>query len=271
MRYDDRLVAYLDVLGFGDLINNTVSADGAENERDIRTIYDAYEVIEANWAKKGSRSGSKKVSIFSDTIVVSVEAREKSQIFETLLEIKHLIMLLLERSFLVRGAIVRGPLIHDGSKIFGPALIEAYNLENRAALYPRVILDRDLVEMAAEFHASHHSSGEEVAQVVSLLEQDSDGMYYIDYFYRALSELDDPIYYPEYIDVLRRVIRKGLQSFNRPSNSHIRIKYTWMRERFNKMVDSVQAGTKMRDWENYEPDESDIFYGQLKKIGGRRR
>lgn len=274
MQYEDRLVAFLDVLGFQELINETVNADGAAQSKNIRAISEAYDVIDANWAsdRDDPRSRSKQVTIFSDSIVVSVRATEKSQIFRTLLEVKHLIMSLLERSILVRGAIVRGGLIHDGVKVFGPALIEAYNLESRAALYPRVILDRDLVDLAADYRSSHHSSDDEVGYVTSLLEQDSDGMYYIDYFYRALDELDDPVFYPAYITNLGEIIRKGLRSFTKPTNSHVRNKYTWMRERYNKMVDTAQAGLKNRDWANDDPaDDLELFYSQLKKISGRRR
>ena len=65
--------------------------------------------------------------------------------------------------------------------IFGPALVEAYTLESRAALYPRVILDRNIVEAGAAFMIKDHTSKQELECVESLLERDSDGMYYVDF------------------------------------------------------------------------------------------
>jgi hypothetical protein len=38
----------------------------------------------------------------------------------------------------VRGAIVKGPLYCGKSEIFGPALIEAYKLEENLAKYPKI-------------------------------------------------------------------------------------------------------------------------------------
>ncbi len=125
---------------------------------------------------------------------MSVRAKHESEIFWTLLEIKHLIMALIWRGILVRGSVVRGKLIHEPEKVFGPALVEAYVLESKAALYPRIILDRDIVLSAGEAKAQQHSSKQEMKYVESLLEKDSDGMYYVDYFFKAQEELDDPSY-----------------------------------------------------------------------------
>lgn len=272
MQYDDRLVAFLDVLNFRGMINDTVDRKGNENVIRIQAIYDAYEIIKTNWDDVGHNSDdSKRITIFSDTIVVSVRAKDKSAIFRTLLEIKHLIMALIWRGILVRGAIVRGKLIHETEKVFGPALIEAYTLESKAALYPRIILDRELVELAGEVSATHHSALDEIRYVESLLGKDSDGMYYIDYFSTVEGELDDPEYgFPSYINALGEIIRKGLMGSVHPLNADVRVKYFWMRERFNRMVDDVKARVRSRDWEFEEPDELSAFYSDLKKISPGR-
>jgi hypothetical protein len=235
MRYEDRLVAFIDILNFRGMINETVDGKGNEDERRIQSVYDAYQVIEKNWRNKNDIAKSKQVTIFSDSIVISVKAQERSQTFWTLLEIKHLIMDLVWKGILVRGAIVRGKLIHEEQKVFGPALIEAYTLESKAALYPRIILDRELVEAAGGARASHHDSEDEVSYVRSLLEKDSDGMYYIDYFFKASGELDDPdIDFPAYITALGDIVRKGLMGSVHPTNADVRVKYSWMRERYNR-------------------------------------
>jgi len=275
VNYEDRIVAFIDILNFRGMINDTIDARGNENPSKIQSIYDASEVIQHNWKGTGpddELGRSKRVTIFSDSIVISVKADEKSQIFWTLLEIKHLIMSLIWRGILVRGAIVRGKLIHEQEKVFGPALIEAYTLESKAALYPRVILDRDLVQAAAESRSSHHSAKDEIGYVEQLLESDSDGMYYIDYFFKAQSELDDPDYdFPSYIEALGNIVRKGLMGSVHPSNADVRVKYSWMRERYNRMVETVTAPLRQRDWDVEEPDEMQSFYSQLKKISPGRR
>lgn len=65
-------------------------------------------------------------------------------------------------------------------------------LETKAALYPRVILEREIVEIGAKRRRRGYFFSEERKYVESLLEMDSDGMYYVDYFFKAHQELDNP-------------------------------------------------------------------------------
>lgn len=265
--YEDRLVAFLDILDFRGIVNATVDKTGDDVVSEIAALEAAYDTIHSNW-DSGDPHSSKKVTIFSDSTVVSVRADEPSELFWTILEIKHLIMGLVQKGILVRGALVRGKLLHDERRVFGPALVEAYLLESKAALYPRVILDRDLTNMAKTARSPHHSKAEEKRFVDSLLEQDSDGMLYVDYFSKAAGELDDPQYdFPFYIQCLADIIRRGLQGSTHPSRADVRIKYFWMRERYNRMVDEVQKPLTQKYAEGEEPDDLDAVYMGLKKIG----
>lgn len=97
-------------------------------------------------------------------------------------------------------------------------------------------------------------------------------MYYIDYFYKAFKELDDPeLDFPDYIQSLGNIIRKGLMGSTHPTNADVRVKYSWMRERYNRMVDTVTAPLRSRDWEVDEPTELEASYLRLKKISPGRK
>ena len=267
MKYEDRLVAFLDILDFKGMINGTVDKDDADVPDRIAAIEAAYEAIHRNWDSDKPHT-SKRVTIFSDSIVISVRSDEPSELFWTILEIKHLIMALISHGILVRGALVRGKLLHDEKRVFGPALVEAYLLESKAALYPRIILDRELTNLAKTARSTHHSPADEQRYVRSLLEHDSDGMLYVDYFSKAAGELDDPAYdFPVYIERLAHIIRKGLQGSTHRSRADIRVKYFWMRERYNKMVDEVQRPLSDKYGQDDEPTELDSVYLSLKKIG----
>ncbi len=165
MKYEERVVAFIDILGFRSLLEETVDSKGVENEVKINSVVDAYTSIRRILDLDNSFSDdslkisrSKQVSIFSDCLVISFKAHEPSEVFHTLLEIKILIMQLLWSGMLCRGAVSLGKFIHTPEYLFGPALAEAYLLETKAALYPRVILDRPVIETGARYHASHHSS-----------------------------------------------------------------------------------------------------------------
>lgn len=272
MKYENRVVAFIDILGFKSLLDNTTTKDGGDNEDNINKLVKAYETIKDIWVDDEiygslSKPTSRKVSIFSDSIVVSFEVGEESQVFSTLLDIKHLIMRLVYRKILCRGAVAIGKFIHTNDFLFGPALVEAYTLESKAAMYPRIILDRDVIDVAARNKLSLHSSDDERKHVESLLEQDSDGMYYIDYFFKARTELDDPEYdFPEYIEILGDIIRKGLMGSSHHGKADLRVKYSWMRERYNRMVEIATDKKSISDLSSSDLPEVAEFYKKLKKI-----
>ena len=45
---------------------------------------------------------------------------------------------------IVRGGIARGGLIHDKEMVVGPAMVDAYLLESKKAVYPRIIISEEL-------------------------------------------------------------------------------------------------------------------------------
>ena len=272
MKYENRVVAFIDILGFKSLLDDTTTKDGGDNEGNINKLIEAYKTIKDIWEDDEiygllSKPTSRKVSIFSDSIVVSFEVGEESQVFSTLLDIKHLIMRLVYRNILCRGAVAIGKFIHTDDFLFGPALVEAYTLESKAAVYPRIILDRDVIDVAARNKPSQHSSDDERKYVEALLEQDSDGMYYIDYFFKAHTELDDPEYdFPQYIDILGNIIRKGLMGSSHHGKADLRVKFSWMRERYNRMVEIVTNKKSISNLSSSGLPEVAEFYRKLKKI-----
>lgn len=249
MQYDNRVTVFIDILGFKDLLSKTVNNKGINKEEKIDEILDAYKLIRDVWDldEKDSQYGkrtpknSKRITTFSDCIVISFKTEEESQVFYTLLEIKWMIMRLIYKGILCRGAVTHGKLIHTDSILFGPALAEAYILESKAALYPRVILHKDIIDLAAKNRIKINTYNDESEYVQSLLEKDSDGMYYIDYFLKASEELDDPLYdFPDYLNRIGQKIRTGLMASSNVYKSDLKVKYRWMKERYNLAVDKIK-------------------------------
>lgn len=77
----------------------------------------------------------------------------------------------LKIGMLVRGGLALGRLHHHqaSSITFGPALVEAYELESRKAVYPRIILSEHLCSQLAPDQKQR-------------LLQDKDGLLHLDYF-----------------------------------------------------------------------------------------
>jgi len=146
-----RIVAFIDILGFTEKLNLTVNRDGDDDERMIDELIAAYRSIRDIWNMDrpnelagSSTTETKRVTVFSDSIVVSFNVDEPSEVFYTLLELKWLVMRMLSQGFLCRGAVSIGKFMHTDEYLFGPALVEAYLLESKAAQYPRITLDRDV-------------------------------------------------------------------------------------------------------------------------------
>lgn len=239
MRYEERVVCFLDVLGFAGHIRQTVRSDGSDNESRIATVAGVFETIrdllDIDTPEARNR---KEVTQFSDSIVISFPVNEESGVFNALLEILWVQINLVHREMLCRGAVVRGRLIHTPRVLFGPAMMDAYRLESKAANYPRVILDESIINVGAAAHAKHHREEHERESIMELLSRDGDGMYYIDYITGAQSELDDPeLDYPQYLSLLRQIIANGIAH----SDPSIRVKYLWMKEKFSPHLAEMKA------------------------------
>ena len=86
------------------------------------------------------------VTAFSDSIVIS-HSYEDMHAIDSMLEIvKNLQEQFLMLGYLTRGGMTVGKMYHDDGIVFGPAFVEAYTLESKIAVYPRIALGNELVE-----------------------------------------------------------------------------------------------------------------------------
>ena len=230
MNYEDRVICFLDILGFGSHISSSIDkVDGGDKAEKIKELADAFTRIrETLDIDRPEDRHDKEVTQFSDSVVISFPAYSESGVFDALLDILWVQVSLAQKGYLCRGGVTRGRLIHTPKLLFGPAMVEAYTLESKAALYPRVILDAEIINVGVAAHAAHHSPNHEQQSIRSLLERDMDGMYYIDYITRAQSELDDPeLDYPGYLYQLRKIVSEGILA----KDPSVAIKYKWLREK----------------------------------------
>ena len=79
---------------------------------------------------------SQRITQFSDCIVVSYRVDEESAVFWLLTEIAFCVIDLVERGFLLRGALTVGDMLHTAKHVVGPAMVEAYELESKVAKFP---------------------------------------------------------------------------------------------------------------------------------------
>lgn len=164
MNYENRIVAFIDILGFKELVRKSESnLELIETLNNILQYLKTWErpiqwslyfvEIEELTQKKGVEKFNLKdrtnVTTFSDSIVVSVKIGEDNineMLSSLIANLSYMGSELMKNGILIRGAITIGKLIHnDNGTVFGTALIEAYELEYKCSKYPRIIISNKLV------------------------------------------------------------------------------------------------------------------------------
>ncbi|HZL41329.1 MAG TPA: hypothetical protein VFC45_13750 [Pseudolabrys sp.] len=142
MPYDTRYCAYVDILGFGELIDKL---DRGETPYDflkdlLTKVHNPPETIAGSSEDADFRAQS-----ISDAVALSAadNIRGLGALFHS---VNQLAVTLLQQGFFIRGAIVKDKLHHDDKMIFGRALVRAYRLESTVARYPRVMVTREVVD-----------------------------------------------------------------------------------------------------------------------------
>jgi len=157
--------------------------------------------------------------------------------------IQELVIKLANEGILCRGAISYGKLIHDNKVIFGPALNDAYETETRAAIYPRIILDKSLIEMGKErqkeFFEISMSNKEKL--IYTYLSQDSDDKFFIDYFPKDIWSYKYITNIQVYLSNLRQIIIYGLRN----EKPDLKSKFGWMKNKYNRMLGELKSEGKI--------------------------
>jgi hypothetical protein len=140
--YDTRYCAFVDILGFSELIDkldrNETSPDVLQSL--LTKVHNPPETNAGSMEKADFRAQS-----ISDAVALSgaVNLVGLAAIMHT---INRLAVDLLAQGFFIRGAIVKDRLHHDEKMVFGRGLVRAYQFETNIAVYPRVIITREVVD-----------------------------------------------------------------------------------------------------------------------------
>lgn len=226
--YTKRLIVFVDILGFSDRIKVSKTSQ-EESEIILQALMRIHAIKENNYSQSfmNMQDYGFEVITFSDSAVISCPA-ENDNLFFLILELIHLQIDLVPLGILLRGAITIGDLYHKRDIVFGPAMNDAYYLESKVAIYPRIILTESAIDQFYKFA----STDEEIKQEFdSLILKDKDGYYFIDIL-RQDQEIDDPDMYLEWLSIFREIIINGLK-YDDPA---VRMKYQWLHSYFNDVI-----------------------------------
>lgn len=268
MKYQNRFVIFIDILGFKEKIKNTVNADGSDNLALIGEMVNAIKLYPTVFDTSDDNKyfKSRRVTQFSDSIIISFELNDPADWFYALINTRHLILELVYKGFLCRGGMTYGKMVHTKEYLFGPAVIDAYELETKGANYPRVIVSNEkIVEIISEYLKNEKTDKyglfQDLEELESLLKKDFDGLYYLDYFFDIQSDIDEE-HYIQYFNRLKKIILDGLST----KNEGIKVKYSWMREKYNLFVKRATSRKTLNALKEHSEYELLEFCKALRKI-----
>ena len=264
VEYHRRILAFVDILGFSGLVTNTLKDDALiaklRNALKIVSDYEPFwrneerhrmmlksleEDVEDEEARQAAykKMREKWGMAFSDTIVIS-EEDNLFGLYNTLSNLCILSLRLLEIGTFIRGAITIGPIYHEGSIIFGPALIDAYKLETDFAIYPRIVIaDKLVAELESWQNSTSNNPWSPVKECKNLLRRDFDGLYHLDWLSEeGMKFMKYSIPAKERQQILegfRSIISESLES---NTDLKILIKLRWIARYFNKIIEQDKFG-----------------------------
>lgn len=238
------MVTYVDILGFRTLIDRS-----GRNDKTVGEILQILQLFRRKLGTPGSdrrdpsSSPGKFLSTnFSDLIVRCKVPRDLANVSgyanDEIAFLSRVQTQLAVQGNLIRGGVCVGK-IYANDEIFGPALVKAYVLENEYAIYPRIVIDRDLIYQMKGKKAQGEALDEH------FVERGEDGAHFIDYLRgQCWKRLTGPLAANEmtasrilgrHREVIESVIHGGSRSIHVRTES-LKKKYIWLSLYHNRTV-----------------------------------
>jgi hypothetical protein len=237
--YDKALLVYLDILGFRDLIR-----DAGNDELKVAKVLKILSTIKSQFSEGGryvNEPGEKPRSVFkavnfSDLTLRITKMEPNADLIDYLnWEILNLAGKQCDLAcdgILLRGALTVADLYSNDDYVFGPALVKAYQLESESAVFPRIVLDNQVMRMAAE-----HATGR---LWFDYIRRGEDGFFFVDYLKGACSDRgwapdDNTPMVPDTLAMHKEVVERKLQEF-KTKGEKIQQKGLWLALYHNTVV-----------------------------------
>ena len=223
--YQRKILVYFDVLGFKVIILKKYKDQPKKIEEILTTMH----LI-------SNSSYSSELIIFSDSVInilnlvapLEKTGEASTAYFSVILKDISSIQMNMVNLFgvLVRGSIVIGDIRYEGSKnlLFGPSLIKAYELESKHSIYPRFIIESEIINLIKE-------------DINSLdISMDTDGHYYIDPF-KWMVKLEAE---KKELHSLKEKIEQEIKHESEKNNPNLSVlsKYHWF---LNKIIEREKS------------------------------
>ena len=257
--YEQRLCAFVDILGFRDLVQRSLDCSVLQGKirQLLREVVEArpvwernspVDLIEAKLRLQGvtdpkaeadrrvnEYDAAERGSSFSDSLVLSALLNDHA-ITGFVTSLLFLSTGIAELGKYVRGAVCLGPLCHEPDMCFGPALINAVDLEKNAK-YPRIVFTPEAYAEVAKVQSPS------VGPLKSYLRKDADGQRFLDFLNQSAFEITGSFREDQRGEIRRELSNQLSSSLVPDDDDRVREKLLWLADYFNlALKDAPIAG-----------------------------
>ena len=241
IQYLPKVVAFVDILGFGTLIESTKEPKAAVD------IIAALEEILSYYKAKIPNFRSLNAKLFSDCLMISSTSDDMISLLLTAWLFQ---MSMVRRGYFCRGGISFGNHYESDSLIFSQALVKAYRLESEVAKYPRIVLDDEVMGRLEDTDSEkYYNNLYDLSW--DFVRRDSDAKGFVDYlafFGVSSNRVPSAKYFPpapggyRLAELHRDHILQNIEPTH--SDSSVREKFEWLINYHNKSVETYFGNEK---------------------------
>ncbi|AUD12510.1 hypothetical protein CW734_01170, partial (plasmid) [Planococcus sp. MB-3u-03] len=219
--------------GFSEYIRSTPKEEQAQVLLDLHSqLSDCYTEI-----KKLNASANFKA--FTDNIVLAYPRYEdgEGQLGNIITSISEFQLNMTLNGYFVRGGTSLGDYYGDDTFAFGPALLEAHDLESIYAIHPRIAISNTVAALMGVYIKQFYG-GSHAPQSEQLLLDLEDNIYFINYLYYIEDLFYDGLPVAKYLDMVmthKEKIEAALEKYS--DDPKIESKYSWVAKYHNHYCD----------------------------------
>ncbi|MDM8176403.1 hypothetical protein QT327_18995 [Olivibacter sp. 47] len=269
--FHNRAVAFLDVLGFQQFLrefdmeaNQNRKRLSEEDEDPILagrfTSQKANEFI-ATFKNAIQQLDKEKYRyyLFSDNIcITSIQETTPNDLQDLLLVITKLYFDFAKKGYFLRGGVDYGLFIDEETIAIGVPLANAYLLESKIAIYPRIVLSTNIVD---QFQAYNLLGEKEYDYPFADVMIEGEDVKYLNIFLQVFQSdyvEDKRLFFTDFNQVIGNHLEENRQ------NERIYEKYQWLAEQFNIFIDKFVNELAFQD-SNFDPESDEDFLEFVKK------
>lgn len=190
-RLRSSIVGFIDLLGFSQLVTSTERKEDSQKLLDmiVDSIRDSRTHVRDELAADfAARPADWAVKFFSDNLVVGCPFEEAAGSFASAAWfvvrcVQHYQLRMILNGLFLRGGLSQGLVCLTDEVIFGPGLIECYQLESKVSVVPRVILSSSFSN--ALISSCRKVGKQAVADCGEFICRDVDGQWFVNYLQAA--------------------------------------------------------------------------------------